>query len=158
MRVLVGWTHGALFFFLGGGRRPWRAGEDRSPEGYREISWTPGSELSNATIVPQGDAAADITHREDKLILIPGNAVGTATPEGIPGARERLTHGALERPREPESQGLHMYSGHITRFSVAPRSPSKLGSVPQMVHRSSSSGCFVADTRYVCDYMYSGLI
>jgi hypothetical protein len=42
-----------------------------------------GSELSNATIVPQGDVVADMTRSEDKLMLIPGNAVGTATPVGI---------------------------------------------------------------------------
>ena len=34
--------------------------------------------------------------------------------------------------------------GHITRFSGAPCSPSKLGSMPQLFHRSSLSGCFVA--------------
>jgi hypothetical protein len=56
------------------GFRPRRAGEARSPEGTREISRNQGSELSNATIVPQGDVVADITRRADKLILIPGNA------------------------------------------------------------------------------------
>ena len=34
-------------------------------------------------ILPQGDAVADITHSEDKLSLIPGNAVRRATPGGI---------------------------------------------------------------------------
>jgi hypothetical protein len=35
-------------------------------------------------MVPQGDVVADITRNDDELNLIPGNAVGTATPEGIP--------------------------------------------------------------------------
>jgi hypothetical protein len=38
-------------------------------EGTQEISRNQGSELSNATIVPQGDVAVDMTHSEDKLIL-----------------------------------------------------------------------------------------
>ena len=50
-----------------------------SAEGTQEISQNQGSELSNATTVPQSDAVA-----EDKLILMPGNAVGIATPLGIP--------------------------------------------------------------------------
>ena len=39
-------------------------------EGTREISWNQGSELSGATIVPQGDAVADVP-----LPLIPGERV-----------------------------------------------------------------------------------
>ena len=39
-----------------------------------------GSELSSATVVPQDGVVADITRGEDELYLIPGNAVGTATP------------------------------------------------------------------------------
>ena len=72
--------------FLGGvwGFRPWKAGEARSPEGTREISQNQGSELSDAEIVPQGDVVADMTRSEEKLNLIPGYAVGTATPVGIP--------------------------------------------------------------------------
>ena len=35
-------------------------------------------------IVLQSNVVADIARTEDKLYLIPGNAVGTATPEGIP--------------------------------------------------------------------------
>ena len=41
-------------------------------------------ELSNATIVPQGDVVADITRGEDELSLMPRNAVGTATLIGSP--------------------------------------------------------------------------
>ena len=67
-------------FFWGGGR-PWQASEARSPENIREVSRNQGSELSNATIVPQGNAVADI---EDTLNLIPENAAGTATPVGVP--------------------------------------------------------------------------
>jgi hypothetical protein len=40
--------------------------------------------LSSATIVPEDGVVADVTSRKDKLCLIPGNAVGTAAPEGIP--------------------------------------------------------------------------
>ena len=68
----------------GGGIRPRRAGEARSPDGTRENSQNQGAELSHATIVPHGDAVADITRSEDKLNLMPGNALGTATPEGAP--------------------------------------------------------------------------
>jgi hypothetical protein len=50
----------------------------------RKISKNQGSELSSATIVPQDGVVADITRSKDKLYLIPGNAVKTATPEGIP--------------------------------------------------------------------------
>ena len=71
-------------FFLGGGVRPRQAGDARSPEGTREISRNHGSELSDATIVPQNDEGADMRCSEDELNLMPGNAVGTATPEGIP--------------------------------------------------------------------------
>jgi hypothetical protein len=67
-------------FFFGGGFRPWQAGEARSPEGTRKISWDQRSELSNAMIVPQGDVVANMARSEDKLILILGNAVGTAFP------------------------------------------------------------------------------
>ena len=49
------------------------------------ISRNQGSELSHATIAPQGDVVADIARREDELNLIPGNAAGTATPQGMPG-------------------------------------------------------------------------
>jgi len=66
------------------GFRPRRAGEARSPDGTRENSQNQGAELSHATIVPHGDAVADITRSEDKLNLMPGNALGTATPEGAP--------------------------------------------------------------------------
>uniref|UniRef100_A0A6T2HFE9 Uncharacterized protein n=1 Tax=Eutreptiella gymnastica TaxID=73025 RepID=A0A6T2HFE9_9EUGL len=44
---------------------------------------TLGIELSDATIVPQGDVAADMPRSVDELILMPGNAAETATPEGI---------------------------------------------------------------------------
>ena len=60
-----------FFFWGGGGLRPWQAGEARSAEGTREISRDQGSELSDATIVPQGDVIADVARSEDKLILIP---------------------------------------------------------------------------------------
>ena len=70
--------------FFVGGFRPRRTGEARSPEGTPEISRNQRSELSNATIVPQSNAVADITRREDELNLIPGNAAGTATPVGTP--------------------------------------------------------------------------
>jgi len=50
-------------------------------EGTREISRSQGSELSSATIVPQDGVVADITHSKDLVYLMPGNAVGTATPE-----------------------------------------------------------------------------
>ena len=73
-----------LFFSSFFGFSPWQADEDRSPEGTQEISWNQGSELSDAMSVPQGDVVAYMTRSEDKLILIPGNAVGTATPVGIP--------------------------------------------------------------------------
>ena len=53
------------------GFRPWQVGKTRSPEGTRQISLYHGSELSAATIVPQGDAVADMTHSEDELNLIP---------------------------------------------------------------------------------------
>ena len=76
-------------FFLGGGFRPWQAGEAQSPEGTREISRNQGSEVSDATVVSQGDLIADMTRSEDKLILIPGNAVGTATPVGIPACYKK---------------------------------------------------------------------
>jgi len=82
--------------------------EARSPEGTREISWSQGS---GATIVPQGDAVADMTHREDKLILMPGNGAGT--PVGIPachrasgvgdaGARQTSDHRAARTKRVEE--------------------------------------------------------
>ena len=64
-----------FIFFLGGGFRPWQPGEARLPEGTRKISRNHGSELSDATIVPQGDVVADMTRRDDKLNPIPGNAV-----------------------------------------------------------------------------------
>ena len=57
--------------FLGwGGLRPWQAGEARSAEGTREISRNQGSELSDATIVPQGDAG--MTRSEGTHIFSPG--------------------------------------------------------------------------------------
>ena len=34
--------------------------------------------------ISQDGVIADIRRSEDKLYLIPGNAVGTATPQGIP--------------------------------------------------------------------------
>ena len=47
--------------------------------------------------------------------------------------------------------------GHITRFSVAPRSPSKMGSTPQLFHRSSAPSCFVAGKESVlCILLYTG--
>jgi hypothetical protein len=107
MSPCIGSRH---FCFLGGGGgfRPWQAGEARSPEGTREISWSQGS---GATIVPQGDAVADMTHREDKLILMPGNGAGT--PVGIPachrasgvgdaGARQTSDHRAARTKRVEE--------------------------------------------------------
>ena len=74
---------GKGIFLGGGGVRPWQAGEAWSPEATREISRNQGSELSDDTIVPQGDAVTDMIRRENKLILMPGNAAGTATPVGI---------------------------------------------------------------------------
>ena len=50
----------------------------------RENSRNQGPELPNATNVPQSNVAADVTHSEDDLNLMPGNAAGTATPVGIP--------------------------------------------------------------------------
>ena len=55
-----------------------------SSEGTRKISQNQGSELSGTTMVPQHGAVADITRRNDQLYLIPGNAVGTTAPKGIP--------------------------------------------------------------------------
>eukprot|EP00670_Eutreptiella_braarudii_P027308 CAMPEP_0174379302 /NCGR_PEP_ID=MMETSP0811_2-20130205/122616_1 /TAXON_ID=73025 ORGANISM="Eutreptiella gymnastica-like, Strain CCMP1594" /NCGR_SAMPLE_ID=MMETSP0811_2 /ASSEMBLY_ACC=CAM_ASM_000667 /LENGTH=116 /DNA_ID=CAMNT_0015531795 /DNA_START=1165 /DNA_END=1516 /DNA_ORIENTATION=- len=37
-----------------------------------------------ATIVPQSTVAADVTCSEDEPNLMPGNAVGMATPAGVP--------------------------------------------------------------------------
>ena len=68
------------FFVGGGGFRPRQAGEARSPDGTREISRNQGSELPNATTVPQSDVVADMTCSEEKLIPVPGNAVGRPTP------------------------------------------------------------------------------
>ena len=73
-----------ICFWGGGGFRPQRAGEALSPEGTQEISRNQGSELSDATIVPQGGAVADTTRRGDELNLTPGNAARSATPVGIP--------------------------------------------------------------------------
>ena len=63
----------------------------KSTEGTGEISRNQGSELSDATIAPQGDVVAGMTRSEDKLMLIPGNAVGIATPVGI--QMQRRTEG-----------------------------------------------------------------
>ena len=83
------WTHAQMHF--GGGFRPQQAGKVRS-EGTRAISRNQGSEPSNATIIAQSDAVADMTRSNDKLNLIPGNAVGTATPEGIPHAQIHIVY------------------------------------------------------------------
>ena len=80
--ALGGSAYCHAFFLLG--FRPWQAGEARSPDGTREISRNEGSELPNATIAPEGDVVADATRCEGKLMLIPRNAAGTATPVGIP--------------------------------------------------------------------------
>ena len=42
-----------------------------------------GSELSNATIVPQYNVVANIARGEDELNLMPANAAGAATPTPI---------------------------------------------------------------------------
>ena len=81
MRIL---NFTVLSIFFGGGVGPREAGEARLPEGTREIFQNQGSELSDATIVPQGDVVADMARSEDKLNLIPGNAVGATTPVRIP--------------------------------------------------------------------------
>ena len=52
-------------------------------------------------------------------------------------------------------QVLKARDGQITRLSVTPRGPSKLGSMPQEFHRSSMSSCFVAvgqSLRYILLY------
>ena len=59
---------------------------------------------------------ADITHCEDELYLIPGNAAGTATPEGIPvcyrrtrqtGRLSKSQRCATHRKGSLEDRGLH---------------------------------------------------
>ena len=75
-----------LFFLLGGGG----SGHDKLPKPAHQKALLSGNlselrtELSRATIVPQGDVVGHMTRRENKLILMPGNAAGTATPVGIP--------------------------------------------------------------------------
>ena len=78
---ILDWLYITMQFFFG--FRPWQAGGACAPEGTRD-SLNQGSALSDATIVPQGNVVADMTHSEDKLILIPGNAVGTATAHWHP--------------------------------------------------------------------------
>ena len=75
---------GHIKFFLWGGGGAWSAAQARSPEGTRETSQNKGSELSNATIGPQSDVVAEVTRGEDEVNLTPANALGTATPEGVP--------------------------------------------------------------------------
>ena len=77
---------GAQHFFGGRGGGGSGHGELAKPAHMKALETSLGikDELSNATNVPQGDAVADITRSEDEPILIPGNAVGTATPKGIP--------------------------------------------------------------------------
>ena len=70
------------------------------------------------------------------------------SPNGLPQHLQKRQYQHMMKTTSKKNNAQKV--GHITRFSVAPRSPSKLGSVPPMVHRSSSSGCFVADTRCVC--------
>ena len=79
-------AHQLMYRFVwgGGGSRPWQAGEARSPEGTREIFQNQGSELFNATVVPQSHVVTDLTCCEDKLNLTTENAARTATPVGIP--------------------------------------------------------------------------
>jgi len=69
-----------LIIFLGGAGH----GKLAKPFHQKAPETSLGSELPNATIVPQGGVAADMTRREDELNLIPGNAAGTATPIRLP--------------------------------------------------------------------------
>ena len=72
-------------FFWGGGVQTmasWRSPLTRKH--LRNLSESRIRAVIDATIVPQGDVVVDMTRSEDKLMLIPGNAVGTATPVGIP--------------------------------------------------------------------------
>ena len=72
-------SHLDSLFFL------FQAGEARSPEGTQEISRNRGTEKSDCPTKQCGSGH----DTEDELILIPGNAVGTATP--IWTERERAT-------------------------------------------------------------------
>ena len=81
----------------GRGSRPWQAGEAPSPDGTRESSRNQGSELSDAAIVPQGDGVADITRRENELILM--QEMQREPPR--PSASQCAT-GAQERPKAEE--------------------------------------------------------
>ena len=51
------WTVTLLFFWGGGGSRPWEADKALSQDGAREDCRNQGSELSNATIVPQSNVS-----------------------------------------------------------------------------------------------------
>ena len=103
-------------FFWGGGGAPatpsWRSPLIKR----REISRNRGSELSNATIVRQGDAVADITRREDELNLIPGNAVETATPEGIP-----VCHWSTRKPEglKKKSSGVACTEKAVSKKEIS---------------------------------------
>ena len=57
---------------------------------------TRGRRGGRKAIVPQRDAVVDTTRGEDEPNLMPGNAVGTATPEGIP-----VCDRSIRKPRKP---------------------------------------------------------
>ena len=79
MRVTQSTT--CIFFY---GSRPWQAGEACSPEGTREISRNQGSELSDATIVPQGDVVEDMTCSHTVHHFHSGWRGGDALSPGVP--------------------------------------------------------------------------
>ena len=79
------WTHAQMHFGGVPATASWQSPLTR-------ISRNQGSEPSNAMIIAQSDVVADMTRSNDKLNLIPGNAGGTATPEGIPHAQIHIVY------------------------------------------------------------------
>ena len=95
----------------GRGRATLPAPKARSPEGTQEISRNQGSELPDATIVPQSDAVADMICGEDELILIPGNA-GNAISPTVPRTL------CLSAGDEPSPKGTHNDRGKRRRYLI----------------------------------------
>ena len=73
--------HHYFSFFLGGG---WSS-HVKLPELAHQKALKKSLGIKDQSCpVLQLSLVVDITRSKDKLYLIPGNAVGTATPEGIP--------------------------------------------------------------------------